>query len=64
MICLDTLGSPRLALIEGEAMLRVKDYPEEVRELVQRCADEAGVDFHRGLRFRHATDGVVALRPG
>ena len=64
VICLDTLGSPRLALIEGEGMLRVKDYPEVVRELVQRCADEAGVHLHRGLRFRNATDGVVALRAG
>jgi hypothetical protein len=64
VFCLDTLGSPRLALIEGEGMLRVKDYPEEVRRLVQSCADEAGVDLFRGLRFRNATDGVVALRAG
>jgi hypothetical protein len=64
VVCLDTLGSPRLALIEGEGMLRVEDYPEGVRELVQRCADEAGVHLHRGLRFRNATDGVVALRAG
>jgi hypothetical protein len=64
VFCLDTLGSPRLALIEGEGMLRVKDYPRDVRELVQRCADELGVDLHRGLRFRNATDGVVALRAG
>ena len=63
-MCLDTLGSPRLALIEGEGMLRVKDYPEEVRGLVQRCADEAGVHLYRGPRFRNATDGVVALRAG
>ena len=64
VICLDTLGSPRLALIEGEGMLHVRDYPSEVRELVQRCAEEAGVDLYRGLRFRNATDGVVALRAG
>jgi hypothetical protein len=64
VLCLDTLGSPYLALIEGEGMLRVKDYPEEVRRLVQSCADEVGVDLFRGLRFRNATDGVVALRAG
>ena len=64
ILCLDTLGSPRLALIEGEGMLRVTDYPAEVRELAQRCADEAGVELFRGLRFRNATDGIVALRAG
>ena len=64
ILCLDTLGSPRLALIEGEGMLRVADYPAEVRELVQSCADEAGVALFRGLRFRNATDGIVALRAG
>jgi len=64
VICLDTVGSPRLGLIEGEGMLKLKDYPSEVREFVQRCADEAGVDLYRGMRFRNATDGVVALRAG
>jgi hypothetical protein len=64
ILCLDTLGSPRLALIEGEGMLRMQDYPEQVRELVQSAADEAGVELFRGLRFRNATDGVVALRAG
>ena len=63
-LCLDTLGSPRLALIEGEGMLHMTDYPEDVRELVQRCADDAGVELFRGLRFRNATDGIVALRAG
>ena len=64
VICLDTLGSPRLALIEGEGMLKLKDYPSEVRNLLQHCAEEAGVELYRGLRFRNATDGVVALRAG
>ena len=27
-------------------------------------ADEVGIDLYRGLRFRNATDGVVALRAG
>ena len=64
VLCLDTLGSPYLALIEGEGMLGVTDYPAEVRDLVQACADEASVELYRGLRFRNATDGVVALRAG
>lgn len=64
VICLDTLGSPRLAVLEGEGMLRMEDYPEAVRDRVERCAEEAGVDLQRGLRFRSATDGLIALRAG
>lgn len=28
------------------------------------CAAEAGVTLRRGLRFRNATDGLIALRAG
>ena len=45
-------------------MLRMEDYPEAVRDLVERCAEEAGVDPQRGLRFRNPTDGLIALRAG
>ena len=64
VFCLDTVGSPRVVVLEGEGMLKMLDYPREVRELVQSCADEVGADLFRGLRFRNATDGVVALRAG
>ena len=64
VFCLDTLGSPRLVVLEGEGMLRMEDYPVSIRDFVGRCAEEAGVDLQRGLRFRNATDGLVALRAG
>ena len=64
VLCLDTLGSPRLAVLEGEGMLKMTDYPAEARDLVARCAERAGVDVQRGLRFRNATDGLIALRAG
>jgi len=64
VLCVDTLGSPHLALIEGEGMLVMRDYPSEVRELVAAAAADAGVALRRGLRLRNATDGVVALRRG
>lgn len=64
VFCLDTLGSPRLAVLEGEGMLKMTDYPPAVRDLVERCALRAGVDVQRGLRFRNATDGLIALRAG
>ena len=45
-------------------MLRMEDYPVSIRDFVGRCAEEAGVDLQRGLRFRNATDGLIALRAG
>jgi hypothetical protein len=64
VFCLDTVGSPHLLVLEGEGMLRMYDYPPQVRELVQRCADELGIYLFPKLRLRNATDGLVALRAG
>jgi peptidase M28-like protein len=64
VVCVDTVGSPHLALIEGEGMLRMREYPEDFKQLVAACADEQGVELRRGLRFRNATDGLIALRAG
>jgi hypothetical protein len=64
VVCVDTVGSPELTLIEGEGMLRMRDYPEGFKELVAACARETGVHLRRGLRLRNATDGLIALRAG
>ena len=32
VICLDSVGSPELILIEGEGMLRMRDYTPELRD--------------------------------
>lgn len=64
VLCVDTVGSPELVMLEGEGMLRMNDYPEGFKALVAACADEAGVHLRRGLRFRNATDGLIALRAG
>jgi hypothetical protein len=64
VICIDTVGSPHLIQLEGEGMLRMRDYPEEFKALVSECAQEAGVPLRRGLRFRNATDGLLALKAG
>ena len=63
-LCLDTVGSPELVLIEGEGFLRMRDYPRAEKELVQACARQARVHLRRGLRFTFATDGLIALRRG
>jgi hypothetical protein len=64
IVCVDTVGSPHLTLIEGEGMLRMRDYPDDVKQLVAACARETGVELWRGLRLRNATDGLIALRAG
>ncbi len=64
VVCVDTVGSPHLTLIEGEGMLRMRDYPDDFKDLVERCASESGVELGRGLRLRNATDGLIALRAG
>ena len=63
-VCVDTVGSPELTLIEGEGMLRMRDYPDDFKQLVADCAAESGVHLRRGLRLRNATDGLIALRAG
>ena len=45
-------------------MLRMRDYPDDFKELVDDCARETGVELRRGLRLRNATDGLIALRAG
>lgn len=64
VVCVDTVGSPQLTLIEGEGMLRMREYPADFKELVAACARDCGVELGRGLRFRNATDGLIALRAG
>lgn len=64
VVCVDTVGSPQLALIEGEGMLRMREYPDHFKALVAACAEEHDIELRRGLRFRNATDGLIALRAG
>ena len=63
-VCIDTVGSPELTLLEGEGMLVMRDYDAGFKELVVECARDAGVHLRRGLRFRNATDGLMALKAG
>jgi len=63
-LCLDTVGSPELLLIEGEGFLRMYEYPSQQKERVAAAARDAGVHLRRGIRFTFATDGLVSLRQG
>jgi hypothetical protein len=63
-LCLDTLGSPELVLIEGEGFLKMYEYPTGQKARVAAAAHDAGVQIRRGTRLTFATDGLVPLRRG
>jgi hypothetical protein len=63
-LCLDTVGSPELLLIEGEGFLRMYEYPSQQKERVAAAARDADVHVRRGIRFTFATDGLIPLRQG
>ena len=64
-VALECVGSPHLILIEGEGMLRMRDYDTSLREELQAAADEVEVPLWRGLRLgAGGTDALPALRSG
>jgi hypothetical protein len=64
MICLECVGGPTLIVVEGEGMLRMRDYPVAMRDALAAAAAGAGVPIGRGLRTTAATDAIIALRAG
>ena len=63
-VCIECVGSPQLCVVEGEGMLRMRDYTESSREALAHAGEAAGVPLRRGLRTVAATDGLIALRAG
>jgi hypothetical protein len=64
VLCVDTVGSPNLLLLEGEGMLGIREYPKDFLDVVKRCARELDIYLVPNLRFRNATDGFIALQAG
>ena len=64
MLCLECVGGPPLTLVEGEGMLRMRDYTAEMRDALAQAAEHAGVELVRGAETVAATDALVALRAG
>jgi hypothetical protein len=64
-INLETLGSPRLIMLEGEGAVVMEDYHHRAfRDLIARVADRAGAHMRRGMRSRNSTDAVIPNRAG
>ena len=65
VINLETIGSPRLIMLEGEGPIWMEDYADPAfRDEVERLARENGVALERGFRARASTDSVVPSRAG
>jgi Zn-dependent M28 family amino/carboxypeptidase len=64
-LMLDTVGSPRLVLVEGEGPVIMEDYPDKRwRDLIARAADEAHASLRRDMRARNSSDSVIPSRAG
>jgi Zn-dependent M28 family amino/carboxypeptidase len=60
---LDSVGSPELALLEGEGELVMEDFFDRgFRDLIVRVADRDGIPIRRGMRSRASTDTVIPSR--
>ncbi len=63
-LCIDTVGSPRLMMLEGEGPAWMEDYDPELRETLVRAAQENGLSLERGFRARASTDAIIPQRHG
>jgi acetylornithine deacetylase/succinyl-diaminopimelate desuccinylase-like protein len=64
MIVLDTVGSPRLILLEGEGMLTRRPYDGPLKDAIAAAAEEAGVPILREHWLSFGSDALIALRRG
>ena len=63
-LCIDTVGSPRLMMLEGEGPGWMEEYDTELRETVVRVAERDGLALERGFRARASTDAIIPQRHG
>jgi hypothetical protein len=65
VINLETVGSPELALLEGEGAFVMEDYFDRgFRDLCVRVAEREGIPLRRGMRATTSTDSIVTSRLG
>jgi len=65
VLTLDTVGSPGLALLEGEGPFVMEDYFDiGWRDLIWRVSQREEIPIRRGMRSRASTDAVIPSRMG
>jgi hypothetical protein len=64
VVCLESLGAPELLLVEGEGMIWMNDYDQDLLAFLEQTGEDVGVPLRRGLRIGFATDALPALGAG
>jgi Zn-dependent M28 family amino/carboxypeptidase len=64
VIVADTVGSPRLVLVEGEGMLKQTEYDRALKDVVEKAARSAGVPIVREHWLSFGSDALAAIRAG
>ena len=65
VINFDTIGSPELALLEGEGAFVIEDYFDRgLRDLCVQVAAEERIPIRRGMRATTSTDSLIPSRMG
>ena len=65
VINIETVGSPSLAMLEGEGPFVMEDYFDRgLRDLCERIAIREGIAIRRGMRASTSTDSVIPSRMG
>ena len=63
-LVLESVGGPFPLVLEGEGMLRMRDYDPVLRDELAAAGDDAGVPLRRGLRTGFATDALIPMLAG
>ena len=64
VVVLECVGGPEAIVLEGEGMLRMRDYTPSTRDWLAAAGGRAGHPLRRGLRSGFATDALIALKAG
>jgi hypothetical protein len=60
----ETVGSPRLFVMEGEGMLGIHEYPKDLIRTLNELALELDIELVPKLRTRNSSDGLIPLMAG
>jgi hypothetical protein len=64
VIAIDSVGSPRLILVEGEGMLKQTEYDRPLKDTIERAADQAGIPIIREHWLSFGSDALAGIRGG
>jgi len=64
VIAIDSVGSSRLILVEGEGMLKHTEYDRPLKNTIERAADQAGIPIIREHWLSFGSDALAGIRAG